>query len=63
MLTDKAGTLQGVDVDSVARQVYGKDALFTTDLANDERVGAIVRYEGYGEGFTILDDVVEIHEV
>jgi len=72
MLTEKAGALQGLDADGVARTVYGTLASFKADDTGElwpGYAGAIVKpteaaIEGQAQGsFDVLDLVVEVHEV
>lgn len=68
ILADKAGALQGIDADSIARQTYGGSAHYMSDSSGDMwpgYVGAIVRHSpGRPQGeFTVLDYVVELHDI
>jgi len=68
ILAEKAGNLQGISADSVARQVFGGSAQYVTDPTGDTwegYIGAFVRHSPerpQGE-FDVLDYVVEIHDV
>ena len=68
LLADKAGPLQGLDADTIARQVYGGSVHFMADPDGEAwpgYVGAFVRNSNdrpQGE-YEVLDLIVEIHEV
>lgn len=72
MLTEKAGALQGLGPDTIARQAYGLLAVYKADETGElwpGYAGAIVKpspaaIQGQAPGqFDVLDLVVEIHEI
>lgn len=60
MLMEKAGAVQGVTAESVARQVYGPDVLYVESDEWEGCVGAVVRLDG-GD-VEVVDMVIEAHE-
>lgn len=70
MLAEKAGQLQGMGPDTIARQVYGLNARFYPDPQGDNwpgYVGAIVTQNYVDDdgcnAYDLLDHVLEVHEV
>lgn len=64
LLAEKSGALQGMDVETIARQAYGGTARYMPSDAWDGYVGAIVRTSAtrpQGE-FEVLDYVVTVHD-
>ncbi|QZE10404.1 hypothetical protein SEA_SCOOBYDOOBYDOO_53 [Mycobacterium phage ScoobyDoobyDoo] len=67
ILAEKAGQLQGIDANSVARQAYGGSTHYRADPTGDTwegYVGAFVRHSAGRpqDEFEVIDFVVEIHE-
>lgn len=64
MLTEKAGALQGMDVDSIAQAAYGPDAYFLERPHAPTHPAVIARgSEGSLNGHHVLDHVIEVHDV
>ncbi|ACH62069.1 hypothetical protein MYRNA_61 [Mycobacterium phage Myrna] len=68
ILADKAGQLQGLDANTVARLTYGGSAHYMEDPTGETwegYVGAFVRHSpGRPQGeYDVLDLIVELHDI
>lgn len=68
ILAEKAGNLQGLSADSIARLAYGGSAHYVEDPTGDTwegYIGAFVRHSpGRPQGdYDVIDYVIEMHAV